>query len=42
LAASWLGDGVWADGYDVHGQARAGNGAAPRATGTVAATGAVR
>jgi 5-(carboxyamino)imidazole ribonucleotide synthase len=42
LAANWLGDGVWADGYDVHGDAGDGNGTAPRATGPVAATGVVR
>src|SRR6476646_8882364 len=42
LAANWLGDGVWLDGYDVHGDAGDGNGTAPRATGTVAATGVVR
>jgi 5-(carboxyamino)imidazole ribonucleotide synthase len=43
LAAGWLGDGVWADGYDVHGEARGdGNGAAPRAANAVAATGGAR
>jgi len=42
LAAGFLGDGVWADGYDVHGDARDGNGAAPRVATTVTATGVVR
>jgi 5-(carboxyamino)imidazole ribonucleotide synthase len=42
LAAGWLGDGVWPDGYDVHGEARAGNGAAPRAASTEATAGVVR
>jgi 5-(carboxyamino)imidazole ribonucleotide synthase len=42
LAAGWLGDGVWKDGYDVHGDPRAGqpDGLAPRAT--AAAGGVVR
>ena len=42
LIAGWLGDGVWPDGYDVHGEARAGNGAAPRAASTEATAGVVR
>jgi 5-(carboxyamino)imidazole ribonucleotide synthase len=42
LAAGWLGDGVWADGYDVHGEDGGGNGATPRIASTVTATGAIR
>jgi 5-(carboxyamino)imidazole ribonucleotide synthase len=37
LAAGWLGNGVWADGYDVHGEDTAGNGATPRAASTASA-----
>ncbi|MEP6560525.1 MAG: hypothetical protein ABJD68_05530, partial [Nakamurella sp.] len=38
LAARWLGDGLWPDGYDIHGAGGAGRNERPTLTAGIAAT----